>query len=76
MRVRSEGLTREDGPWAGLALDVRDDRPRPGLCVYSGPGRRLMLAQGSRPVLLAVVVGPRLARSLRDLRFDKQPTWA
>ncbi|MFF5503375.1 hypothetical protein [Streptomyces roseolus] len=55
MRVRSEGLTRGDGPWAGLTLEVRDDRPRPGLCVYSGPGRRLMLAQGSRPVLLAVV---------------------
>ncbi|MFH8253462.1 hypothetical protein [Streptomyces roseolus] len=55
MRVRSDGLTRDDGLWAGLTLDVRDDRPRPGLCVFSGPGRRLMLAQESRPVLLAVV---------------------
>ncbi|GGR62541.1 hypothetical protein [Streptomyces roseolus] len=55
MRVRSDELTRDDGLWAGLTLDVRDDRPRPGLCVFSGPGRRLMLAQDSRPVLLAVV---------------------
>ncbi|NML52639.1 hypothetical protein HHL19_17520 [Streptomyces sp. R302] len=53
--MRSDDLTRDDGLWAGLTLDVRDDRPRPGLCVFSGAGQRLLIAQESRPVLLAFV---------------------
>ncbi|WMX43621.1 hypothetical protein [Streptomyces roseicoloratus] len=46
-------VTRGDGTWVGLSLDVRDRR-LPGLCVFSA-GSRLLLAQQSRPVLLAVV---------------------
>ncbi|MEU8880003.1 hypothetical protein [Streptomyces hydrogenans] len=51
--MRRSDLTGDDGTWQGLALEV-GDRPRPGLCVF-GAGRRLLLAQGSRPVLFAVV---------------------
>ncbi|WP_329284202.1 hypothetical protein [Streptomyces sp. NBC_00691] len=51
--MRREEVTREDGTWEGLALDVRD-RPRPGLGVF-GAGQRLLFSQGSRTVLLAVV---------------------
>ncbi|MFF9342596.1 hypothetical protein ACF1CG_22975 [Streptomyces sp. NPDC014773] len=51
--MRRSDLTRDDGAWTGLALEL-GDRRRPGLCVF-GAGRRLLLAQLSRPVLLAVV---------------------
>ncbi|MFF2773995.1 hypothetical protein ACFVU3_03730 [Streptomyces sp. NPDC058052] len=51
--MRRGEVTRDDGTWSGLDLDVRD-RPRPGLCVLTA-GRRLLLAQGERPVLFAVV---------------------
>ncbi|MER6346526.1 hypothetical protein ACWC10_16500 [Streptomyces sp. NPDC001595] len=51
--MRRGDVTRDDGTWTGLALDV-EGRPRPGLCVFSARPR-LLLAQSSRPVLLAVV---------------------
>ncbi|MEV5799865.1 hypothetical protein [Streptomyces collinus] len=51
--MRRSDVGRDDGPWVGLSLDVRDRR-RPGLCVFSA-GRRLLLSQGERPVLLADV---------------------
>ncbi|MER5297469.1 hypothetical protein ABT382_36485 [Streptomyces pharetrae] len=50
-------VTRADGTWVGLSLDVQD-RKQPGLCVFSA-GPRLLLSQMSRPVLLADV-GERL----------------
>lgn len=47
-------VRRDDGTWVGLSLDVKG-RPRsPGLCVFIAE-RRLLLAQQSRRVLLAVV---------------------
>lgn len=46
-------VTRDDGTWVGLSLDVQD-RHLPGLCVFSA-GTRLLLSQLSRPVLLAAV---------------------
>ncbi|MEU4078841.1 hypothetical protein DEJ45_07900 [Streptomyces venezuelae] len=46
-------VTRDDGTWVGLSLDVRD-RDQPGLCVFSA-GQQLLISQRSRPVLLAVV---------------------
>ncbi|NEC91069.1 hypothetical protein [Streptomyces sp. SID12501] len=46
-------VTRDDGTWVGLSLDVQD-RHRPGLCVFSA-GQRLLVSRLSRPVLLAVV---------------------
>ncbi|MGV9273247.1 hypothetical protein [Streptomyces griseosporeus] len=52
--VRHSDVTGDDGTWAGLCLDVRDDGRRPGLCVFRA-GQRLLLSQLSRPVLLAVV---------------------
>ncbi|MET8581299.1 hypothetical protein ABZX39_10445 [Streptomyces collinus] len=51
--MRRDDVRRDDGAWVGLSLDVRDRR-RPGLCVFSA-GRRLLLSQGERPVLLADV---------------------
>ncbi|MEW2603057.1 MULTISPECIES: hypothetical protein [Streptomyces] len=49
-------VTRDDGTWAGLSLDVRNRR-QPDLCVHSA-GPRLLVSQLSRPVLLAVVEEP------------------
>ncbi|MFD3992666.1 hypothetical protein [Streptomyces sp. NPDC058583] len=51
--MQRNDVTRDDGTWVGLSLDVRD-RDQPGLCVFSA-GRRLLVSQRSRPVLLAVV---------------------
>ncbi|MFI8915748.1 hypothetical protein ACIGW4_29555 [Streptomyces sp. NPDC053513] len=51
--MRRGDVTRDDGTWTGLSLDVRD-RHRPGLCVFSA-GPRLLLSQQARPVLLALV---------------------
>ncbi|WP_406859169.1 hypothetical protein ABZO31_02395 [Streptomyces sp. HUAS MG47] len=51
--MQRSDVTRDDGTWMGLSLDVPDGR-RPGLCVFSA-GQRLMVSQLSRPVLLAVV---------------------
>ncbi|MGW0122545.1 hypothetical protein [Streptomyces sp. NPDC003327] len=53
--MRREDLLGEDGTWTGLTLEVRSRR-RPGLCLFSAD-RRLLLAQGERPVLLASVDG-------------------
>lgn len=52
---RSE-VTRDDGTWAGLALDVQD-RHQPELGVFCA-GPRLLVSQLSRPVLLAAVEEP------------------
>lgn len=46
-------VTRDDGTWAGLSLDVQD-RHQPGLCVFTA-GAQLLVSQMSQPVLLAVV---------------------
>jgi hypothetical protein len=54
--MQRSDVTREDGTWVGLSLDVRD-RQQPELCVFSA-GPRLLLCQLSRPVLLAVVEEP------------------
>ncbi|MBV1949955.1 hypothetical protein [Streptomyces sp. BV129] len=51
--MRRGDVTRDDGSWVGLGLDVRE-RPRPGLCVFSA-GSRLLVAQQGRAVLLADV---------------------
>ncbi|MEV0524165.1 hypothetical protein AB0I66_12155 [Streptomyces sp. NPDC050439] len=53
--VRRTNLTRTDGTWNGLLLEVRE-RPRPGLCPWTA-GNRLLLTQGESadPLLLAVV---------------------
>ncbi|MER7915598.1 MULTISPECIES: hypothetical protein [unclassified Streptomyces] len=51
--MRRGDVTRGDGTWVGLSLDV-PGRREPGLCVFSAE-RRLLLAQQSRTVLLAVV---------------------
>ncbi|MFD5767755.1 hypothetical protein ACFWIN_18270 [Streptomyces sp. NPDC127049] len=51
--MRRDDVTRADGTWLGLALEVPDSR-RPGLCVFTA-GRRLLIAQESRPVLFALV---------------------
>ncbi|MCX4984198.1 hypothetical protein [Streptomyces sp. NBC_00572] len=51
--MQRNDVTRDDGTWVGLSLDVRDRR-QPGLCVFSA-GQRLLLSQQSRPVLLADV---------------------
>ncbi|WP_327596135.1 hypothetical protein [Streptomyces chartreusis] len=51
--MQCSNVTRDDGAWVGLSLDVQDRR-RPGLCVFTA-GSRLLLSQLSRPVLLAVV---------------------
>ncbi|MEU7580141.1 hypothetical protein AB0B50_21390 [Streptomyces sp. NPDC041068] len=46
-------VTRPDGTWVGLSLDIQE-RHQPGLCVFS-TGPQLLISQLSRPVLLAVV---------------------
>ncbi|MEV3934249.1 hypothetical protein [Streptomyces sp. NPDC049944] len=46
-------VTRDDGTWVGLSLDVQDPR-RPGLSIFSA-GPRLLVSQMSRPLVLAVV---------------------
>ncbi|MEU4172095.1 hypothetical protein AB0F46_35090 [Streptomyces sp. NPDC026665] len=51
--MQRSDVTRDDGTWLGLSLDVRD-RHRPGLCVFTA-GARLLVSQLARPVLLAVV---------------------
>ncbi|GAA2286446.1 hypothetical protein GCM10010415_66210 [Streptomyces atrovirens] len=54
--MQRSDVTRDDGTWVGLSLDVRDRR-QPELCVFS-TGPRLLISQLSRPVLLAVVEEP------------------
>ncbi|MGW6054661.1 hypothetical protein [Streptomyces sp. NPDC055189] len=53
--ARRTNLTRSDGSWNGLLLEVRD-QPRPGLCLRTA-GSRLLLTQGDTadPLLLALV---------------------
>ncbi|WP_030678565.1 hypothetical protein [Streptomyces rimosus] len=51
--MRRTDITGDDGTWTGLSLDVQARR-EPGLCLFSA-ARRLLLAQRSRPVLLATV---------------------
>ncbi|MFI1768321.1 hypothetical protein ACH41H_40630 [Streptomyces sp. NPDC020800] len=51
--MRRTDIIRDDGTWTGLSLEVQERR-RPGLCLFSAE-RRLLLAQQSRPVLLADV---------------------
>ncbi|MFI8232484.1 hypothetical protein ACIGDI_26960 [Streptomyces sp. NPDC085900] len=51
--MQRRDVTRDDGTWVGLSLDVQD-RQQPGLRVFSA-GQRLLLSRPSRPVLLAVV---------------------
>ncbi|WP_406490192.1 hypothetical protein [Streptomyces phaeochromogenes] len=51
--MQRSDVTRNDGTWVGLSLDVQD-RQQPGLCVFSA-GTRLLISQLSRPLLLAVV---------------------
>ncbi|OIJ99343.1 hypothetical protein BIV25_09995 [Streptomyces sp. MUSC 14] len=51
--MRRTDLTRDNGTWTGLSLEVTGRR-RPGLCLFSAR-RRLLLAQQARPVLLAAV---------------------
>ncbi|MES5822701.1 hypothetical protein [Streptomyces sp. RG80] len=51
--MRRTDLTRDDGTWAGLSLQVPSSG-RPGLCLFSAE-RRLLLCQGPEPVLLAAV---------------------
>ncbi|GAA1535106.1 hypothetical protein GCM10009730_50440 [Streptomyces albidochromogenes] len=54
--MQRSDVTRDDGTWAGLSLDVQD-RHQPDLCVFTA-GPRLLVSQRSRPVLLAVVEEP------------------
>ncbi|MER7479579.1 hypothetical protein ABTX60_18400 [Streptomyces sp. NPDC126510] len=54
--MRRSDVTRGDGTWVGLSLEVQD-RHQPELCVFSA-GPRLLVSQLSRPVLLAVVEEP------------------
>ncbi|WP_189710003.1 hypothetical protein [Streptomyces anandii] len=51
--MRRSDVTRGEGTWVGLCLEV-ENLQRPGLCVFSA-GQRLLVSQLSRPVLLAVV---------------------
>ncbi|WP_280892053.1 hypothetical protein [Streptomyces sp. LBL] len=51
--MRRRGVTRDDGTWVGLSLEVQD-RHQPGLCVFTA-GAQLLVSQMSQPVLLAVV---------------------
>ncbi|MFC7218835.1 hypothetical protein ACFQLX_11730 [Streptomyces polyrhachis] len=51
--MQRSDVTREDGTWLGLSLEA-EGRREPGLCVFTA-GRRLVIAQQSRPVLLALV---------------------
>ncbi|MFD5875873.1 hypothetical protein [Streptomyces sp. NPDC060322] len=50
--MQRSDVTRDDGTWMGLSLDVQDRR-QPELCVLSA-GPRLLVSQGARPVVLAV----------------------
>ncbi|WP_424921131.1 hypothetical protein [Streptomyces sp. wa1] len=54
--MQRSDVTRDDGTWVGLSLDVQDRR-QPELCVF-GAGARLLVSQLSRPVLLAIVEEP------------------
>ncbi|MDQ0791753.1 hypothetical protein [Streptomyces sp. B1I3] len=54
--MQRSDVTRDDGTWVGLSLDVQG-RHQPELCVLSA-GPRLLVSQLSRPVLLAVVAEP------------------
>ncbi|MFI8003576.1 hypothetical protein [Streptomyces sp. NPDC086010] len=54
--MRRGNVTRDDGTWTGLSLDVRD-RHLPGLRVLQA-GPRLLISQHSRTALLAVVEEP------------------
>jgi hypothetical protein len=51
--MRRTDVVRDDGTWAGLTLEV-ESRPLPGLRLFTA-GRRLLLTQETRPVLLAAV---------------------
>ncbi|MEU3737300.1 hypothetical protein AB0E78_09550 [Streptomyces sp. NPDC032198] len=56
--TRRTNLTRTDGAWNGLLLEV-GGRPRPGLCLWTA-GNRLLLTQATQgaaaiPLLLALV---------------------
>ncbi|MGW2557468.1 hypothetical protein [Streptomyces sp. NPDC001635] len=51
--MQCSDVTRDDGTWVGLSLDVQD-RHRPGLCLFTA-GPRLLVSQMSRTVLLAAV---------------------
>ncbi|MFJ9818577.1 hypothetical protein ACIRU3_25625 [Streptomyces sp. NPDC101151] len=51
--MRRTDVTQDDGTWTGLSLEVQSRR-QPGLCLFTAE-RRLLLAQQSRPVLLATV---------------------
>ncbi|MFD9590735.1 hypothetical protein ACFWBM_39305 [Streptomyces sp. NPDC059980] len=51
--MHRSSVTRNDGTWVGLALDIQD-RHQPGMCVFTA-GARLLISQLSRPVLLGVV---------------------
>jgi hypothetical protein len=54
--VRATNLIKSDGSggWGGLALDV-DAPARPGLRMEVATGRRMVLRQGERPLLFALV---------------------
>ncbi|MDA5282188.1 hypothetical protein [Streptomyces sp. Isolate_45] len=54
--MQRSDVTRDDGTWVGLSLEVQD-RHRPELSVLTA-GPRLLVSQLSRPVLLAVVEEP------------------
>ncbi|MFF4518912.1 hypothetical protein [Streptomyces mirabilis] len=51
--MQRSDVTRDDGTWVGLSLDVQD-RHQPGLCAFTA-GAQLLVSQMSQPVLLAVV---------------------
>ncbi|GAA0290575.1 hypothetical protein GCM10009540_07240 [Streptomyces turgidiscabies] len=51
--MQRSDVTRDDGTWVGLSLDVQG-RHQPGLCVFTA-GAQLLVSQMSQPVLLAVV---------------------
>ncbi|MEU9705814.1 hypothetical protein [Streptomyces sp. NPDC047981] len=51
--MQRSDVTKGDGSWVGLSLDVQGPH-QPGLCVFSA-GPRLLVSQLSRPVLIAVV---------------------
>ncbi|MFI5634807.1 hypothetical protein ACIA8E_36745 [Streptomyces sp. NPDC051664] len=51
--MQRSDVTRDDGTWVGLSLDVQD-RHQPGLCVFTA-GAQLLVSQLSQPVLLAAV---------------------
>ncbi|MFD3513432.1 hypothetical protein [Streptomyces sp. NPDC058657] len=54
--MQRSNVTRNDGTWVGLSLDVQG-RHQPELGVFHA-GPRLLVSQVSRPVLLAVVEDP------------------